>query len=170
VRLAYELSTGRRVTAEPGLGVPDVGGLAAELQVGVAAVARAERERGLTLVGPHRDDLVLHVGDLPAKGFASQGESWSLALALRLASREVLREVGEDPIVLLDDVFAELDDGRRDRLADRCEEFEQVLVTASVDADVPLEGPRHAVLGGAVTSEPVARELLSRGDDHTMPT
>jgi DNA replication and repair protein RecF len=170
VRLTYELSTGRGVTAEPGFGVPDVGGLAAELQAGVAAVAPAERERGLTLVGPHRDDLILHVGELPAKGFASQGESWSLALALRLASREVLREVGEDPIVLLDDVFAELDDGRRARLADRCEEFEQVLVTAAVDADVPLEGPRHAVLGGAVTSEPVARESLSRGDDHTMPT
>lgn len=161
VTLTYELSTGRRVTAEPGAGVPDVGDLAAELQAGVAGAAYAERERGLTLVGPHRDDLVLHVGELPAKGFASHGESWSLALALRLASREVLREVGEDPIVLLDDVFAELDDGRRARLAERCEEFEQVLVTAAVDADVPLDGPRHVVLGGAVTTEPVARESLA---------
>ena len=108
----------------------------------------------MTLAGPHRDDLLLRLGDLPAKGFASHGESWSVALALRLASREVLREIGEDPVVLLDDVFAELDEGRRLKLAQRCEVFQQVLVTAAVDADVPLSGPRHAVRSGSVATTP----------------
>jgi DNA replication and repair protein RecF len=155
VGLAYELSTGRVIPAEPGAGVPDPAALAEELAAGLAEVARSERERGITLAGPHRDELLLRLGDLPAKGFASHGESWSLALALRLASREVLREVGEDPIVLLDDVFAELDEGRRKMLAARCAGFEQVLVTAAVDGDVPLVGPRHHVLGGTVTEHPV---------------
>ncbi len=156
VTLAYELSTGRTIPAEPGAGVPDPAALAEELAAGLADVAHSERERGVTLAGPHRDELVLSLGALPAKGFASHGESWSLALALRLASREVLREVGEDPIVLLDDVFAELDDGRRAMLAARCATFEQVIVTAAVEAEVPLAGPRHRVLGGTVTTQPVA--------------
>jgi DNA replication and repair protein RecF len=155
VGLAYELSTGRTIPAEPGSGIPDPAELAAELAEGLAGLARAERERGVTLAGPHRDELLLSLGALPAKGYASHGESWSLALALRLASREVLREVGEDPIVLLDDVFAELDDGRRKMLAARCGTFEQVLVTAAVDGDVPLAGPRHHVLGGTVTEHPI---------------
>jgi DNA replication and repair protein RecF len=155
VELAYELSTGRRIPAEPGAGVPDPAALAGELAAGLVRLDRAERERGTTLAGPHRDELILSVGGLPARGFASHGESWSLALALRLASREVLREVGEDPIVLLDDVFAELDDGRRAMLADRCATFEQVIVTAAVDDDVPLAGPRHRVVGGTVTTDPV---------------
>lgn len=156
VVLAYELSTGRRVVAEPGAGVPDPRELAAELRSGLDAVAASERERGVTLAGPHRDELFLGVGELPAKGYASHGESWSLALALRLASREVLREVGEEPVVLLDDVFAELDSSRRERLAARCATFEQVIVTAAVDEDVPLAGPRHVVRRGSVTTEPVA--------------
>jgi DNA replication and repair protein RecF len=156
VALAYELSTGRTIPAEPGAGVPDPTLLAEELAAGLAEVARSERERGVTLVGPHRDELVLSLGALPAKGFASHGESWSLALALRLASREVLREVGEDPIVLLDDVFAELDDGRRAMLAARCATFEQVIVTAAVEAEVPLDGPRYRVVGGTVTPRPVS--------------
>lgn len=156
VVLAYELSTGRRVVGEPGAGVPDPGELAAELRAGLEAVAAAERERGVTLAGPHRDELFLGIGGLPAKGYASHGESWSLALALRLASREVLREVGEEPVVLLDDVFAELDSSRRERLAARCAAFEQVIVTAAVDEDVPLAGPRHLVRRGSVTTEPVA--------------
>jgi DNA replication and repair protein RecF len=149
--LSYELATGRTIAAEPGGGVPDPGAIAGELTAGVARVAAAERERGLTLVGPHRDDLRLQLGDLPAKGYASHGEGWSCALALRLASRAILHEVGDEPIVLLDDVFAELDDARRARLAARCADFEQVLVTAAVDADVPLAGPRYAVELGRVT-------------------
>lgn len=154
VLLDYQLSTGRRIPAEEGAGVPDPRELAEELREGLAAVAGAERERGLTLAGPHRDELVLGLNDLPAKGYASHGETWSLALALRLASREVLAEVGPEPVVLLDDVFAELDERRRARLAARCLRFEQVLVTAAVDDDVPLDGPRYLVREGTVTAEP----------------
>ena len=81
-------------------------------------MSRAEElERGVCLVGPHRDDLELRIGDLPARGYASHGESWSMALALRLAAFELLRADGDDPVLLLDDVFAELDTGRRERLA-----------------------------------------------------
>jgi DNA replication and repair protein RecF len=149
--LAYELSTGRTVAADPAGGVPDPAELAAELAAGLADVAPGERERGLTLAGPHRDDLRIELGDLPARGYASHGEGWSAALALRLASRDVLHEVGDEPIVLLDDVFAELDETRRRRLAGRCGAFEQVLVTAAVDADVPLDGPRYAVELGRVS-------------------
>lgn len=156
VGLAYELSTGRTVTAQPGSGVPDPAELAAELRAGLVERARAERERGLTLVGPHRDELVLSLNGMPAKGYASHGELWSLALALRLASRDVLADVGEEPIVLLDDVFAELDDQRRDRLARRCATFEQVLVTAAVDDDVPLAGPRFQVRESTVIPPPAA--------------
>ncbi len=152
VTLSYELSSGRTVPADPDAGVPDPADLAGELRTAIDARAAEERERGLTLVGPHRDDLVLAVGDLPAKGYASHGESWSLALALKLASGEVLAEVGDEPIVLLDDVFAELDDRRRERLAARCAAFGQVLVTAAVDADVPLPGPRYRVRNSAVSS------------------
>jgi len=155
LRLDYVLSTGRHVPGEPGGGIPDPAALAAELAEGLDAVAGAERERGLTLAGPHRDDLLLGLGGLPAKGYASHGEMWSLALALRLASREVLAEVGDEPIVLLDDVFAELDEHRRTRLALRCASFEQVLVTAAVEDDVPLAGPRHLVGAGTVTPDPV---------------
>lgn len=154
VQLSYQLSTGRVVSE--GTGVPDPAELAAELQAGLIAVADAERDRGLTLVGPHRDELLLGLNDLPAKGYASHGEIWSLALALRLASRDVLAEVGPEPVVLLDDVFAELDERRRNRLAARCSTFEQVIVTAAVDEDVPLDGPRHLVRAGAVTADPVA--------------
>jgi DNA replication and repair protein RecF len=97
-------------------------------------------ERGITLIGPHRDDLVLLLGDLPAKGYASHGESWSYALALRLASARLLRDESKtgDPIVILDDVFAELDAGRRDRLASLVADNEQVIITAAVSEDVPL--------------------------------
>jgi DNA replication and repair protein RecF len=116
--------------------------------------ARAqELERGVCLVGPHRDELELQVGELPARGYASHGESWSLALALRLASYELLRADGEDPVLILDDVFAELDTGRRDRLATLVADAEQVIVTAAVPADVPatLTGPRFSVGGGTIT-------------------
>jgi DNA replication and repair protein RecF len=99
----------------------------------------AELERGITLVGPHRDDLVLRVRGLPVKGYASHGESWSVALALRLASAELLRAESPlgDPVLILDDVFAELDVERRTRLADIAAGFEQVIVTAAVEQDVP---------------------------------
>jgi DNA replication and repair protein RecF len=105
----------------------------------LAARRPAELERGITLVGPHRDDLVLRVRGLPVKGYASHGESWSVALALRLASAELLRSEspGGDPVLILDDVFAELDADRRRRLAGVVAGYEQVLVTAAVADDVP---------------------------------
>jgi DNA replication and repair protein RecF len=107
----------------------------------LAAVRAKELERGITLVGPHRDDLVLMLGSLPAKGYASHGESWSYALALRLASIALLRAETRtgDPILILDDVFAELDAGRRSRLAGMVAGNEQVLITAAVAEDVPEE-------------------------------
>ena len=104
-------------------------------------VRSKELERGITLVGPHRDDLVLLLSNLPAKGYASHGESWSYALALRLASIQLLKTETRsgDPILILDDVFAELDAGRRSRLAELVRNNEQVLITAAVAEDVPVE-------------------------------
>ena len=99
----------------------------------------AEIERGMSLVGPHRDDLELRLGDQPAKGFASHGESWSFALALRLAAYELLRTEGSEPVLILDDVFAELDSARREALAAVAATAEQVLVTAAVDDDIPVD-------------------------------
>lgn len=99
----------------------------------------AEIERGVCLVGPHRDDLELRLGDHVAKGFASHGESWSMALSLRLAAYELLRSEGGDPVLLLDDVFAELDTARRSALAGVAGSAEQVLVTAAVADDIPAD-------------------------------
>ena len=99
----------------------------------------AELDRGMCLVGPHRDDLELRLGDQPAKGFASHGESWSMALALRLAAYELLRTEGSEPILILDDVFAELDTARRRALASVAMAAEQVLITAAVDEDIPAD-------------------------------
>ena len=115
-----------------------------------------ELDRGISLVGPHRDDLLLTLGTadarLPVKGYASHGESWSFALALKLASYDLLRSDGDDPILILDDVFAELDGERRRQLADLVAGAEQVLVTAAVAADVPesLAGTRYVVADGEV--------------------
>jgi DNA replication and repair protein RecF len=126
--------------------------LAAALLAELARRRDDELDRGVSLVGPHRDDLVLSIGDLPARGYASHGESWSLALALRLASFELLRADSDDPVLILDDVFAELDSGRRDRLAELVCSAEQVLVTAAVPQDVPeiLVGARYDVMEGSV--------------------
>ncbi|WP_406268451.1 DNA replication/repair protein RecF [Nocardia sp. NBC_00881] len=105
----------------------------------LAAARAKELERGVCLVGPHRDELELTLGDSPAKGFASHGESWSFALALRLGSFELLRATGAEPVLLLDDVFAELDHRRRTALAAVAAGAEQVLITAAVPKDVPAE-------------------------------
>jgi DNA replication and repair protein RecF len=137
----------------PGGGAPDREQLAARLLAAMGGLRKAELERGISLIGPHRDDLVLSLGPMPAKGYASHGESWSFALALRLASYELLRsDLGEDPVLVLDDVFAELDTGRRHRLAELVSGAEQVLVTAAVPADVPevLSGTRVEVGAGEV--------------------
>ncbi|HET6561165.1 MAG TPA: DNA replication and repair protein RecF, partial [Marmoricola sp.] len=126
--------------------------LAAALSTELDRRRDEEVERGVTLAGPHRDELALALGGLPAKGYASHGESWSFALALRLASYDLLRADGDDPILILDDVFAELDSERRSRLAELVADAEQVLVTAAVPEDVPaaLAGTRIDVVGGEV--------------------
>lgn len=120
---------------------------AARFRAALARVSRAERERGLTLVGPHRDDVLFELNELPAKGYASHGESWSFALALRLASAQLLRResFAGDPILVLDDVFAELDQDRRRKLAMAVSGFEQVLITSAVLEDVPAELVAHTV-------------------------
>jgi len=152
--LLYRSSLGEDVTAHD---APGRELLQARLLDALSKVRSQELERGVSLVGPHRDDLVISLGPLPAKGFASHGESWSLALALRLASYELLRgDPGGDgdgePVLILDDVFAELDVGRRDRLATLVASAEQVLVTAAVAQDVPeaLDGARVDVMAGEV--------------------
>jgi DNA replication and repair protein RecF len=123
------------------------------LREALLEVRASELDRGVCLAGPHRDELELSVRDLPARGYASHGESWSLALALRLASFDLLRAGREDPVLILDDVFAELDAGRRDRLAALVAEAEQVLVTAAVPEDIPslLTGAHFKVSAGTLT-------------------
>jgi len=137
----------------PGAPLPTAAQLTAAMAERVAERRGDELDRGMTLVGPHRDDLVIHLGPAPAKGFASHGESWSLALALKLATFALLRADGEDPILILDDVFATLDAERRAALASVARSAEQTLITAAVLEDVPpqLRGARVQVGEGAVT-------------------
>jgi DNA replication and repair protein RecF len=127
------------VEAEATVGTVDTEIYEAALLAELARRRTAELERGVCLVGPHRDDLELRLGDHPAKGFASHGESWSMALSLRLAAYELLREDGSDPVLLLDDVFAELDESRRRALVNVASTAEQVLVTAAVHDDIPAD-------------------------------
>ncbi|KXZ59965.1 DNA replication and repair protein RecF [Microbacterium laevaniformans] len=144
-----------------GLGAEDIQRIFREQLVVMRA---SELERGLTLVGPHRDDLLLRVRGLPVKGYASHGESWSVALALRLASAELLRAQSQlgDPVLILDDVFAELDADRRSRLAGLVEGYEQVVVTAAVEEDVPaaLRARTVCVVAGTI----VAADADADGD------
>ena len=144
---------GRGVTGSRPEPEPDADKLAAGLREALALARAEEIDRGVCLIGPHRDELELRIGDLPARGYASHGESWSAALALRLAAFELLRQGGDDPVLLLDDVFAELDSGRRERLATLAAGAEQVIVTAAVAQDVPLvlAGARFEVAEGKVT-------------------
>ena len=129
--------------------------LAAQLEAKMRERRGEEIARGLCLVGPHRDDITLTLGDLPTKGYASHGEAWSMALALRLAGFALLRADGVEPVLILDDVFAELDETRRARLAELIAGAEQVLITAAVAADVPpaLSGRRFTVQNATVTAE-----------------
>jgi DNA replication and repair protein RecF len=128
-------------------GALDLDDVKKNFRAALARLRRGEVERGITLAGPHRDDLVLELNDLPARGYASHGESWSFALALKLASAEVLRRESTtgDPVLILDDVFAELDESRRARLASAVDGFEQVLITAAVLDDVPEALAGHIV-------------------------
>jgi len=133
----------------------------------LAGLRRKELDRGMTLAGPHRDDLVFELNALPAKGYASHGESWSFALALKLASAELLRRDSSsgDPVLILDDVFAELDQSRRRRLAEAVTGFEQVLITAAVYEDVPAVLAAHTIHinAGAVVDAPTSAERGSDG-------
>jgi DNA replication and repair protein RecF len=156
----------------PGLGVPSAADLTAALARRVEERRKEEVDRGVTLVGPHRDDLVLHLGPAPAKGYASHGESWSFALALKLACFALLRADGEEPVLVLDDVFAELDAGRRTALADVARTAEQCLITAAVAEDVPvaLRGTRVQVADGTATvlppdDAPAALDLTGAAED-----
>jgi DNA replication and repair protein RecF len=147
---AGALEAGPDGSPPPPASIPDLE------QAMLAEIARRrpdELDRGVSLVGPHRDDLLCSLGEFPVKGYASHGESWSFALAMRLASYELLRSTGDDPVLILDDVFAELDTGRRAQLAELVSGAEQVLVTAAVPEDIPegLRGRRFDVADGEVT-------------------
>jgi DNA replication and repair protein RecF len=148
--LVYKCSLGEAWPVDAGA---DREVLSAALLNELARIRQQEVDRGVSLVGPHRDDLVLSLGSLPVRGYASHGEGWSVALALRLASYELLKSDGGEPVLVLDDVFAELDTGRRERLASLVQSAEQVLVTAAVPGDVPeqLVGGRYDVHDGTVT-------------------
>ena len=167
--LEYRRSFESQATGEAGpteAGTADAGASHGErvrtaeqaLLAALLEVRASELDRGVCLAGPHRDELELSVRALPARGYASHGESWSLALALRLASFDLLRAGREDPVLILDDVFAELDTGRRDRLAALVAAAEQVLVTAAVPEDIPgiLAGAHFKVSGGTLTEVPGA--------------
>lgn len=148
--------TYRCSAVEEGIEVPrDRPRLVTLLRTAMEDARERELQRGVSLVGPHRDELHLRLGDLPAKGYASQGESWSYALAFKLSAFDLLRADGDDPVLILDDVFAELDTERRGRLAERVRDAEQVLVTAAVGEDIPeeLDGARFGVRQGVVEGE-----------------
>ena len=159
-RIAYRSSLREEASLNIARGaVPELDELHDELLASLEAVRVNEIERGISLVGPHRDDVVLTLGQLPAKGYASHGESWSFALGLRLAAYQLLRhDLGEDPVLILDDVFAELDSGRRERLAGLVTDCEQVLITAAVPGDVPT------VLSSSGTTYRVTLGQVARAD------
>lgn len=138
-----------------------------DFRAALVRVRSQELERAATLVGPHRDDLALELNGLPVKGYASHGESWSFALALRLALASLLRDESPagDPVIILDDVFAELDASRRTRLMAAVGDYEQVIVTAAVEDDVPDHADWHIirVAGGVVQLAPESDEGRSHG-------
>lgn len=147
----------------------NTGDIAELFRASLLAKRTQELDRGLTLTGPHRDDLILRVRGLPVKGYASHGESWSVALALRLASAELLRSESPagDPVLILDDVFAELDADRRQRLAALTAGYEQVVVTAAVEEDIPAVLHAHVVriTAGTISDERALDEDQEVADD-----
>lgn len=154
LRYASGLSASLPELADPEL-IPELGAIEAALREELVKARTAELDRGVNLVGPHRDDLDLALGELPLRGYASHGEGWSAALSLRLGSYELLRGdalPGGDPVLILDDVFAELDAGRREQLALAAAKAEQAIVTAAVPGDVPaaLAAVRFRVGDGVV--------------------
>jgi DNA replication and repair protein RecF len=155
-RMSYRASVREEMAARIAGGeIPSIEELHDELLAAYDQARAQEIDRGQNLVGPHRDDLLLTLGELPAKGYASHGESWSFALGLKLAAYHLLRhDLRDDPVLILDDVFAELDVGRRERLAELVADCEQVLITAAVPADVPesLAGRSFTVTLGEVSA------------------
>ena len=143
----FGANSGEEDASEPQSGIVTTDVAAEAFRATLARVRGSELDRGLTLVGPHLDDLTLELNGLPARGYASHGESWSFALALKLASAAVLRResLAGDPVLVLDDVFAELDESRRSRLAQAVADFDQVLITAAVYDDVPASLAHHTV-------------------------
>ena len=156
-RTTYRSSLDEAAAAALAAGeVPEPAELAEAMVRPLRGLRDQEFERGVTLAGPQRDDVLLTLGELPARGYASHGESWSFALGLRLAAFQLLRrDLGDDPVLILDDVFAELDAGRRERLATLVADAEQVLVTAAVPDDVPggLAGATLRVAAGQVSTD-----------------
>jgi DNA replication and repair protein RecF len=122
-------------------------------------IARQEQERGVSLIGPHRDDLHLQLGDFPAKGYASHGESWSMAISLRIGSYNLLKSEGAEPVLILDDIFAELDTARRQQLTSVTQMAEQTFITAAVESDLPADllSTKFYVIPGHVEKEGVTR-------------
>jgi DNA replication and repair protein RecF len=120
----------------------------------ITEISGQERERGISLIGPHRDDLLLNLGDHPVKGYASHGESWSIALALRLASYQLFINDGDKPILILDDVFSELDEDRREKLINISQSAEQTFITVAVENDLPpsIKGTKFKVTSGKVVA------------------
>lgn len=161
-------ASSRALDQRTGDGTTEADEIQAQFRAALADKRQSELDRGLTLVGPHRDDLVLRVRGLPVKGYASHGESWSVALALRLASAQLLRAQSQlgDPVLILDDVFAELDADRRARLAGLVGGFEQVVVTAAVENDVPdaLRARTVRVVAGTIVAEPTLETEGDAGD------
>lgn len=155
------------VSADAPASTPDA--VAEEFRSALASVRRKELERGISLVGPHRDDVLFELNGLPAKGYASHGESWSFALSLKIGAAELLRRDSStgDPVLILDDVFAELDTRRRARLAATVADYEQVLITAAVFDDVPSALAAHTVrieAGRVVEAEGAPAEPRQEAD------
>jgi DNA replication and repair protein RecF len=163
-RLSQQLSISSDINDDQSTGLGELADLdsddllpeeiAKKFRAALTRVRRAELDRAVSLVGPHRDDLILELNGLPARGYASHGESWSFALSLKLASAAILRKESSsgDPVLILDDVFAELDESRRSRLGTAIADFEQVLITAAVLGDVPenLAGNVIRIRAGAI--------------------
>ena len=151
-------------------GVKTASEIAEHFRIALTQAAERERDRGMTLIGPHRDDLLLELNHLPVKGYASHGETWSYVLALRLATAQLFRQEsrGGDPVIILDDVFAELDQSRRERLLAAIHDFDQVIVTAAVDNDVPQHNQWNVIRirSGTVESDPALPDEVNEGDVH----
>ena len=149
LRLAFDASVDRVIGTDPdnpaSADLTDVEAQTERMLAALASVREKETERGVNLVGAHRDDLTLSLGAMPVKGYASHGESWSVALALRLGAFDLLSDDGDTPILILDDVFAELDSSRREGLAALASKAEQIIVTCAVAGDLPDSLDHHAL-------------------------